>query len=158
MLVHWRHLEKEQGGKVSKQEIIDSIQEQFVWEIKHGALGNILKKEQEIMQISFAYEEKLKMNVKDRLANLNDRLEAWYNIFKDDAFITDLELRDKAKEITKKENLVLPKDFNFSHNWLLRFKRKRDISQELMHGEVGSAEKVCIELCREFLPRILAQY
>ena len=47
--MHWRHLEKEKGGKVSKQEIIDYIQEQFGWEIKHGELGNILKKEQEIM-------------------------------------------------------------------------------------------------------------
>ena len=88
---------------------------------------------------------------------MNDRLEGWYNLFADDAIITDLELRDKAKEIARKENLVLPNDFNFSHDWL-RFKRKRDIHQEVMHGEAGSADEVGIELCREFLPGILAQF
>ena len=53
------------------------------------------------MKIRCAYEEKLKRNVKDDLADLNNMLEAWYNRFEDDTIITDLELRDKAKETRK---------------------------------------------------------
>ena len=64
----------------------------------------------------------------------------------------------KAKEITRKENLVLPKGFNFLHDWLLRFKQKRNIGQKLMHGEEGDADPVGIEQCQEHLPRILAQF
>ena len=41
MLMHWKHLEKEQGGKLSQQDVIDSIQEEFGWEIKRGALRNL---------------------------------------------------------------------------------------------------------------------
>ena len=152
MLMHWRHREKEEGGKVSQKDVIDSIEEEFGWEIKCGALRNLKKREREIMQISCAYEERQKRIVRDKLANLNDRLEAWYNRLKENAIITDLELRKKAKEIAKKEDLVLPKDFNFSHNWLLRFKTKRDIGKEVMHGEAGDANEAGIELCKEFLP------
>ena len=125
--MHWNHLEKQEGGKVSHQDVIDSIQEEFGWEIKRGALRNLKKREQEIMKISCAYKERQKRIVKDRLANLNNKLEAWYNRLEENAIITDNELRKKAKEIAEKENLDLPKDFNFSHTWLLRFKRKRDI-------------------------------
>ena len=156
--MHWRHLQKEAGGKVSQQGVIDSIQEEFGWEIKCGALRNMKKREQEIMKISCAYEERQKRIVRDRLANLNDKLEAWYNTLEENAIITDNELRKKAKEIVKKENLVLTKDFIFSHNWLLRFKRKRDIGKELIHGEAGDANEAGIEMCREFLPRILARF
>ena len=54
--------------------------------------------------------------MKDRLENLNDRLEVWFNGLEQNAIITDEELRKKAKEIARKENLVLPKGFNFSRN------------------------------------------
>ena len=44
MLTHWRQLEKETGGKVSQQVVIDSIADEFGWEIKRGALQNLRKK------------------------------------------------------------------------------------------------------------------
>ena len=44
MLTHWRQLEKETGGKVSQQAVIDSIADEFGWEIKRGALQNLQKK------------------------------------------------------------------------------------------------------------------
>ena len=158
MLTHWRQLEKETGGKVSQQEVIDSIADEFGWEIKRGALRNLRKREQQIMQISCAFEEKQKKIMTDRLANLNNGLEAWFNRLEQNAIITDEELRKKAREIARKENLVLPKGFNFSRDWLLRFKRRRNIGQELMHGEAGDADPIGIEQCKEHLPRILAQF
>ena len=85
------------------------------------------------MQISCAFEEKQKKIMKHRLANLNNRLEPWFNRLEADTIITDKELRKKAKKIATKENLVLPKEFNFSCNWLLGFERRRNIGQELMH-------------------------
>ena len=44
MLTHWRQLEKETGGKVSQQVVIDLIADEFGWEIKRGALQNLQKK------------------------------------------------------------------------------------------------------------------
>ena len=108
------------------------------------------------MQISCAFKEKQKKIMTDRLANLNNRLEAWFNRLEPNAIITDEELRKKAKEIATKENLTLPKGFSFLHNWLLRFKRRRDIGQEVMHGEAADADPAGIEQCREYLPTILA--
>ena len=96
--------------------------------------------------------------MKDRLANLNNRLEAWFNRLEADTIITDEELRKKAKEIATKENLTLPNGFNFSRDWLLRFKRRRDIGQEVMHGEAGDAGLAGIEQCREHLPTTLEKF
>ena len=44
------------------------------------------------MQISCAFEEKQKKIMKDRLANLNDRLEVWFNRLEQNAIITDEKL------------------------------------------------------------------
>ena len=73
MLKHWRQLEKETGGTISQQEVIDLIADEFGWEIKRGALRNLRTNEQKIMQISCAFEEKQKKIMTDRLANLNNR-------------------------------------------------------------------------------------
>ena len=107
--MHWKHLEKEQGGKLSQQDVIDSIQEEFGWEIKRGALRNLKKREHKIMKISCAYEERQKRIVRDKLANLNDGLEAWYNRLKENTIITDMELRKKTKNLQKKKTLSYPK-------------------------------------------------
>ena len=44
MLTHWRQLEEDTGGKVSQKAVIDSIADEFGWEIKLGALQNLQKK------------------------------------------------------------------------------------------------------------------
>ena len=51
MLTHWRQLEKETGGKVSHQDVIDSIVGEFGWAIKCGALRNLRKKNNKLCKL-----------------------------------------------------------------------------------------------------------
>ena len=54
--------------------------------------------------------------------------------------------------------ILLPKHFNFLIQWLLRWKRKRNISQTEIHGKAGSACLAGIELCHKHLPRTLREF
>lgn len=159
ILILWKDLEREQGKTVGRTEIAQAIQDRLGCTVKRGFLTNLRKSEQKLMSNFSAYEENLKRISKDKLASLNDKLEAWFNNMEaKDAVLTDLHLIQKAKSIAQTEKLDLPKSFNFSTTWLLRFKRKRQIGLEVMHGEAAGVDSVGIAQCRTHLPVILSQF
>lgn len=49
-----------------------------------------------------------------------------------------------------------PKDFNFSHKWLLNFKKANDINRTVLHGEGEDADLASVQVVRQTLPPILA--
>ena len=127
--------------------------------LKPTFVTKLRKDEENIMAPHSEYVGTLKRRTTDCLAPLNNRVTEWYEKMENEkAIITDAALIAKAKRIAETEQLVLPKSFKFSLDWLLHFKRRRGIGVQEMHGEAGDADPVGINLCREHLPGILKSF
>ena len=97
--------------------------------------------------------------MKSKLAEPNDKLEEFYKeMEKLDATQSDEVLISEAKQILQTHAILVRKDFNFSTQWMLCWKRKRNISQTEIHSEAKSACLAGIELCRRHLHRILFEF
>ena len=145
--------------KLTRQEVIELIEEEKSITLKPTFVTNLRKDEARIMAVHSEYDASLKRKTTDRLAPLNNRLMEWYEKMENEkAIITDAALIAKAKRIAETEQLVLPKNFHFSMDCLLRFKRRNGIGLQEMHGEAGDADAVGINLCRAHLPDILKSF
>ncbi len=70
------------------------------------------------------------------------------------AALTDDIVREKAKSIAAK--LKISK-FEASPHWIQRFKKRHGVSQIVLHGEAGSADKIYIEAVRAVLLKLLSE-
>ena len=85
-------------------------------------------------------DEKLKSVKKDRLRELHELLERFHDkMDRQGTIFTDELLLAEAKRISNEHKLTLPRNFKFSHKWLLRFKCQRGIGQKQLHREARSA-------------------
>ena len=140
-------------------EVKNLIQEKMGCELKNTFISNLRTDRNKIMSLDSAYTCALKRKVVDKLAELNDRLESWFNKMEDaKGIITDQVITAEAKRIAQENEIPLPLDFAFSHDWLNRWKRVRNINAQTMHGESGDACPRGIALARRYLPEILGTY
>ena len=93
------------------------------------------------------------------MAQPNDKLEEFYIKMEElGAALSEEILISEAKQILQTQAIPLPRNFNFFLKWLLRWKRKTNISQNEMHVEAGSVCLAGIELCHKHLPGILREF
>ena len=147
------------GARVTNAEAIKLIEDRMGIQLKRTFLATLRKLEPTILEVRTEYDDGLRRNVKNRLQDLCEKLEEFYvEMDEAGAPVTDEVLMHEAKEIAKVHALILPECFNFSMDWLLRWKRKRGIGQKEMHGESGGACQAGIDLCRRHLPGILREF
>ena len=64
----------------------------------------------------------------------------------------------QAKKLAEENNLHFDKEhFNFSHKWLLGFKKANNINRIRLHGEGQDADLRSVHVVRTQLPRILGE-
>ena len=116
-------------------EAINLIKNWMGIRLKPTFMSKLCKEEAKILEVRTEYDDGLRRNVKNRLQDLCEKLEEFYvEMDEAGAPVTDEVLMHEAKEIVKVHSLLLPEYFNFSMDWMLRWKRKRGIGQKEMHG------------------------
>ena len=159
MLVLIKDNEQRNNARLTHLEAIHLIEDRMGLKLKTTFVSKLRREETKYLQVRTLYDDGLKRVVKDRLEELSDKLEEFYEEMNaKGASITDEVLIMEAKEIASKQQLTLPKGFNFSCKWLLHWKRRRNIMQQELHGEAGDACQIGIDLCRRHLPGILGEF
>lgn len=69
--------------------------------------------------------------------------------------INDDVLREQARVFSK--SFDVPEDFTFSNGWLCNVKKRHGIRMVYKHGEANDADQEGVKLCREAIPRIVAE-
>ena len=151
--------EQTRGCRLLHPAAMDLISDRMDLNVKRYFLLKLRLEERNIIEVLIECDDGLKRVVTSKLAELNDKLKEFYIEMEQlGARLSDEVLISEAKQIVQTHAILLPKNFNFSLQWLLRWKRKRDISQTEMHGEAGSACLAGIELWYRHLPGILREF
>ena len=121
-------VECQNGEHLTYLEATGLIEGEIGLSVRPTFLANLRKNQESILEsIDFA-DDDLKYVKKDRLKKLHELLEEFHEKMEaKGAPLTDKMLRAEAKNITEEHNLTLSPEFNFSEEWLLRFKRQRGI-------------------------------
>ena len=120
MLVLIKDNKQRNNACLTQLEAIHLIEDRMGLKLKTTFILKLRQEVTKYLQVRTLYEDGLKRGVKDRLEELSDKLEEFYEEMNaKGATITDKVLITEAKEITSKSQLPLPKGFNFSFEWLL---------------------------------------
>ena len=136
MLILIRDKEHTSGVRVTHPQAIQLIEDRMGIFLKPTFVSRLRKDKAKYLEVRNEYDDGLRRNVKDRLQDLSEKLEEFYNeMDQEGAPLTDEVLINEAKTIANEHSLLLPENFNFSMGWLLWRKCRRGIGQKEMHGE-----------------------